>query len=248
MKNPNAIVVVGGDRRLTSITVALAAGVLLAVVAARGQGTFQNLDFELPNGPLSPTGGFPTYVAFTNAFPGWAGYIGQHEADVALYTSLFLDTATIALVTPATFRAHAIDGQYTAVLQPGVLSVESGFELVPASLVQSSLTPVSAKSLQFKVISIGTPWEVRANGDILSPVVLTNTGSYVLFGANISSYAGLLTELRFTAFPDNYPHGNEFSLDSIVFSEQVVPEPGAFAWLGLGALLFGARCFNKQRR
>ena len=53
-----------------------------------------------------------------------------------------------------------------------------------------------------------------------------------------------VAELRFTAFPNNYPHSTVFALDSIQFSDQRFPEPSAVSLFSLTALLL----FRRRRK
>ena len=69
---------------------------------------------------------------------------------------------------------------------------------------------------------------------------------HLVFGADISSFAGQTGELRFT-MPSVAASFNIPYLDSIQFSNQPIPEPSVFALFALGALLLGRR-FVRARR
>ena len=85
-------------------------------------------------------------------------------------------------------------------------------------------------------------------GGVNIPIVDLGTfPSYHRYGGDISAFAGSITELRFTAFPNNYPGSTVFALDSIQFSNQPIPEPSVFGLLGLGALLLRWRLFRARR-
>jgi hypothetical protein len=116
--------------------------------------------------------------------------------------------------------------------------------LVSVSLAQSSLVPVDSMSLLFKAYSAGTPFAVTLGGQNIPIFALESFATHTLYGGNISAFAGSVAELRFSAFPDNYPGSTVFALDSIQFSNQPipeVPEPSAIGLLALGALLLGWR-------
>ena len=219
--------------------------VLLSVSASPcfGQGTFQDLDFESPILPLVPS------VPLTNAFPGWLGYVGTNQVSRVRIDGVNLDVATLALIrtTLVAYPTPLIQGNYTAVLQPqrDPNDIPSG-SLVPVALLQSGMVPSGSKSLQFKGYTAGTPFAVSLGGVNIPVFNLESFPDYTLYGGDISAFAGSIAELRFTAFPDNYPHSTVFALDSIEFSIQPIPEPGTVALFGLGALLLGW-CFLCKR-
>jgi len=222
---------------------------ILSVCPARSQGTFKNLTFESPIVPLSPVSPSNPIVPFTNALPGWAGFIGTNQVATALYNSLNLDLSTIALLTnnftTGPSFAPLIEGNYTAVLQaqrdPNNIN-----QLVQVSLAQSGLVPADSLSLQFLAYTAGTPFAVTLGGQNIPVFALQTYPSYTRYGGNISAFAGALTELQFTAFPNNYPGSTVFALDSIQFSNQPIPEPSVFGLFALGALLLGWRFWRKR--
>jgi hypothetical protein len=66
------------------------------------------------------------------------------------------------------------------------------------------------------------------------PIVdLETFPNYHLYGGDISAFAGSIAELRFTAFPDNYPGSTVFALDSIQ-PELRNKEKGRFAARAVG--------------
>jgi hypothetical protein len=214
----------------------------LTIGAVFGQGTFQNLNFESPIAPLivSPNSGT---VPFANAFPGWVGYEGTNQATRARFAGVNLDNATLALLTNTIFSAPLIEGNYTAVLQAGRNPVISGTPLlVSASLAQTGLVPADSQSLLFKAFTAGTAFAVSLAGVNIPVYTLETFPTYTLYGGDISAFANSVAELRFTAFPNNYPGSTVFALDSIQFSNQpIIPEPSTLSLFGLGALLLGWR-------
>jgi hypothetical protein len=74
---------------------------------------------------------------------------------------------------------------------------------------------------------------------------LLATGTYTLYAGNIIPFSGQTHELRITALPVSL----FFSVDSIEFSPQIVPEPSALGLFALGGLLFvqqRRRLFREQ--
>src|SRR5437899_4492299 len=129
------------------------------------------LDFDSPTGSLTSIypPGFPATVPFTNAFPGWMGYVGTNQATLARIDNDDLDIATIGLIgsnISSAYFAPLIEGHYTAVLQPQVdpLHAAGSFPLVPVALAQSSLVPVDSRSLLFKGYSNRVPFAVSLGG------------------------------------------------------------------------------------
>ena len=224
--------------RLTAVFVA---------VSVCAQGTFQNLDFESPLGPLNGTGS-PLTVPFTNALTGWVGYLGTNQATRVRIDGVNLDNATHAILRSNFLNVPLIEGGYTAILQAGRDPNEFPIPttLVSVALAQTGLVPVDSLSLRFLAYTAGTPFTLTLGGVNIPVVDLATFPSYHLYGGDISAFAGSIAELRFTAFPDNYPHSTVFALDSIQFSNQPIPEPSVFGLFVLGALLVGWRWRRKR--
>jgi hypothetical protein len=213
-------------------------GVILQLNA---QGTFQNLGFE--SATLVPVPGDPYgRVQFAPAFPGWTGHIGASTETLALYDNLYLDSTGLGLQGPGS--GLNIDGNYTAMIQSG-FALSGPPTQVIASLSQSGLVPADTKSVQFKVNASG-PFEVALNGQSLTPVTLSSTSGYILYGVDATAFAGLTTELRFTAIQRLVsPIISTIFIDSISFSNQPIPEPSVFGLVVLGAS--GLFLFHRKR-
>lgn len=228
-------------KTLSRILIGILAAHLIGKLA-QAQGTFQNLDFEAANPASTPAGGF---VPFPDAFPSWVGYLGTNETTNALYNDLYLGAAAISLLDEDRIRGPLIEGDYTAVLQPGIVS---GNVPIPAAIAQIGLVPSDSLSLRFKVQSASTPLDVAFDGQSLVLQILFITPDYVLYGANISAFAGQTAELRFTALENNYPRGNILGIDSIVFSNVPIPEPSSAGLTMLGSLLLARRLLRRSTR
>jgi hypothetical protein len=203
---------------------------------ASGQ-DFQNLDFESAN--LSPTSGqFGGPVPFSDAFPGWTGYIGATQVTQALQNNLTIGSPSIDILGPNWRLGFGlIEGQYTAVLQPADLGGGGSYS---ASISQSGLVPANARSLQFKAQTYSS-FSVSLGGQDLSLVPLGTGANYTLYGADISPFAGQVETLTITALAA--PSTADY-FDSIVFSPSSVPEPSVFGLLALGGFFFGLRRSN----
>src|SRR5437667_7522155 len=117
-------------------------------VAARAQGTFQNLGFE--SATLVPiSGNSSSPVQFAPAFPGWTGSVGGVQLSGALYNNFFLDSSGIGIIDAGRpFSALVIQGTYTAVLQAGF--APGTFTPADTTLSQTGLVPSAAQSLLFR--------------------------------------------------------------------------------------------------
>src|SRR6266568_1786041 len=114
----------------------LCAAIACCTVAARAQGTFQNLGFE--SATLVPIfGNSSSPVQFAPAFPGWTGSIGGVQVSAALYNSAALGSSAIGIMdSGGPFLTGVIQGTYTAMLQAGLASGPGGM-LQPADTMLS---------------------------------------------------------------------------------------------------------------
>ena len=221
-------------------------------VAAYGQGTFQNLGFETAVLVPVPIDGYGR-VQFESAFPNWTGYVGGVPQTRALYNNAFMDSSGIGIIGSGWTNAlglsgGVISGNYTAILQAGVLL--GTFTPADTTLSQTSLVPLSAESLRFRSYGSASngPLLVFLAGQRLTLVPLGTATNYTLFGADIHGWQGQIAQLDFTVIAQR-PHveNSNIFLDRIQFSNEPIPEPGVFALFGLGALIFGWRRFSKSR-
>jgi hypothetical protein len=208
--------------------------VMSAVLGAHGQGTFQNLDFESARIILDQSSAFYPYAAnATNAFPGWRVSPPVSGVDV-LYNTLSLGAAAVSIHDAGDSMIPPIAGQYSVTLQGADQTAGSAW------IAQTGLVPASAQSLTFWG-QLGS-LQITFNSQLL-PYFATGSGpSHLIYGADISAFAGQSGELRFSAAPNT---GGSF--DNIQFSNQAVPEPGLFALSALGALLLGCRVLRPRR-
>ena len=205
---------------------------LVAVSSAFGQGTFQNLDFESANF----AGLTNSFVAFSDAFPNWTGYIGTNHASLAGYNFISAGGAVLTLITPsapdASTAATVISGNCTATIPAGQTSPLG--VIVPGALAQTGAIPLGAKSLRFSASGNVDYLSVTFAGVNL-PFLAIGTGSnYKIYAGDISALAGVTGELRFTEEAASFEP--VVILDDIEFSPVPIPEPSALA-LSLVAVL-----------
>lgn len=207
-------------RRLKNLLAALF--LTQAGISLVAQGTFRNLDFEES---LLITGGPGRRVEAAEAIPGWSAYLGGVLQTTVLHNDVTIGAGHIAVESGMT--PSAIEGRFSVSLFTGLLG--------NAAISQLSVVPPRARSILFKS-SLPGPVSMpvlRLNGESASLFPLEHTSSYTLYGADVSSFAGRQTELRFIA--EHELQSYSFRLDSIQFSTQAVPEPQTMALLVLGA-------------
>jgi hypothetical protein len=230
---------------------------LVLVRDASGQG-FVNFDFEGANLPIFPAPASPTQVSFTDAFPGWTGYIGTSQATLAFDNGISAGSAAMSLITPNTgnfgLSNRVVGGFYTAILSSGS-NPQNISQIIPAALAQTGPVPVGTESLIFKLGSSSQfeGFSVTFNGQNLVLVPLLAGPNYEMYGADVSAFAGTTGELRFTEAPTSSLFNHAF-LDDIQFSAQVVPEPNILSLCGLCTFLLlwqrrsGLTIYCSQRR
>jgi len=223
-------------------------GLVCGALSAPAQGTFQNLDFE--SATLVPVAA--NRVQFAPAFLGWTGTVGGVQQSSALYNDYNLGTSAISILDhgwPYSSFGGVIGGNYTALLQAGVVENPNP---TPAdtTLSQTGLVPLGTESLQFKALLdlyLGGSFSVTLGGQTLSLIPLQSGANYTLYGADIRGWAGHTAELDFTVSSPGNSAINYVFLDSIQFSNQVIPEPGVLSLSALGALLLGRRVLGRRR-
>src|SRR5436190_9442688 len=125
---------------------------LLAVSSSLAQGTFQNLDFESATIVPIP-GDYLQRVEFTSAFPGRTIAGGLSGV---LYNRIYLDSTGISIIDDpscANFGCRILDGNYTAVLNAGIVGTITNVQDIKLS--QTGMVPATAQSLRFSAFFDG---------------------------------------------------------------------------------------------
>jgi hypothetical protein len=194
---------------------------------------FQNLDFEAANTNLLINGGHSGFT--TDLLPGWQMSTGP----ILNFNQVPSGLPAVSLYRTGRFSPFLFEfptmGLYSLGLWPGpnVMNI-----FVAPAVVQTGDMPGDAQSIHF--LNYGSPFELRVNNNIVplsyehivfapSPLIPVANVS-----ADISAYAGMNVELRFTTLDGA---GDVHGIDSISFSTVPVPEPGALSLLGAGLLL-----------
>jgi hypothetical protein len=200
---------------------------------------FVNLNFE--SAKIIPIAGSPEYpygIETSNAVPGWTVYYGSNQVNQIFYNDPALGSTRVNLFAT---NGVQISGNFSLFLQGGL--TESA-----ATVQQSGLVPVSALSILFEAQPVfkATPGSLIAllGGQPLNYFVVSANANFTLYAADVSGYAGQTTQLAFSAL-----HGpnNSWNLDNIQFSTSPIPEPSAFALVGVGGLLLALRLVHRQR-
>src|SRR5712671_4235216 len=166
---------------------------------AHAQGNFQNLNFESASLTPIPAGQYGGFVAIGDALPGWTGYLGTSQMTQVLQNNFTLGSASIDIISPD-WNGYTMEGNYYVVLQAGSL----GTDIVPAAIAQTGLIPGTSRSIQFKTSpAAGSSdlFQVTLGGQNISLVQLLNTSNYILYGGDISAFAGQAQELKIAALP-----------------------------------------------
>jgi hypothetical protein len=217
--------------------------VSLLLSRAYGQGSFENLGFEMTPIDLGPAGvGAPTDYY---SIPYWSATCGPYQTGVTLSIWAALDATTVSLATGA-----AIDGTTSVTLSSSSYSYPSS----PVAIIsQTALVPSTAQSLNFKVDNISSflvpaslpgQFFVTMNGENIALQVLTINGYTVLAG-NISTWAGQTATLSIGVSvppigPDSPGEENLYiaTIDDVAFSTTSVPEPATLVLALLAGSLF----------
>ena len=214
---------------------------LLIILCQNGhtQG-FINLDFEratIVRDTSSPY--YPYAVYASNAIPGWtpSGFLGSNEI---LYNDISLGAACVSIFDTSGLYP-VIDGTFSIQIYGGANGAPG------ASISQTSLVPVPAKSILFKAYKSPAPGgtlSVSLGGQGIPFSALSTGSNYTMYGGDISSFAGQIQQLIFSAPPGNNAY---WVIDDIQFSSLAVPEPSVFGVSALGALLLGWRGLVRRR-
>jgi hypothetical protein len=205
--------------------------------------SFTNLNFESADLPFIPRGQFGDYQPIELALPGWRAFAGTEILPLILHNNATLGTAAISILGPD-YSDFTMEGDFLISLRPGAF----GFPgvSVDVSVEQTGLVPSDARSLQFLGLTAGIlpvteRFGVFVNGQETDAFVLASHPNFVnTFGVDMSAFAGQEVTLRITSFVlPTEPNG--LGLDALTFSPVAVPEPGAWALLGLGLVALAYR-------
>ncbi len=210
------------------LSVALLAVLSATAICVCAQGTFQNLDFEAAQ--IVYVDSFHADIVSSNALPGWSAFAGTNQLSILQFGLL---GAFYPVQLLAQTNGGSISGNFSLLLS-WLGSRPDG------SISQTGVVPADAQSLFFK--SGTQPPLVSLGGQSLLLTTVSTDPNYILYGAEISGFAGQTSPLVFAA------EFNAISwLDDIQFSSQPIPEPSAAVLLALSTLIFAARRIRGRR-
>ena len=199
---------------------------------------FANLDFELATVANLPPGE-TEWVTAANGLPNWTVSFGTNQQISVTHNSMTVGALNVSILGPTLSPSgFIIQGSYTAILQPGVADQT----VVAASISQVGLVPSGTQSLFFSTGFARLTSEdllVSLAGQPLTLFLINQNGENALYAADVSAFAGTTVDLSFSAMPARYPLFGGFTIDSIYFSSQAVPEPSGLSLVGLGLLAVG---------
>jgi hypothetical protein len=210
--------------------------VLLAVLSAQAQGTFENLNFEQADPISAGVPGEPFFVTAASALPYWNVYYDGVQQTQIPFNAISYGTPSVSLLgTAETVGISPIDGNYSVLLQPYAGAV---------SISQTGLIPANTPSLLFEGLGEIGVLEVLVGTQIVPFTAVETEPTYTLYGANISAWEGQNEQLTFSALGLT---PTSWEIDDISFSTTPEPEPNILALTAIGGLLFGARKWFARR-
>jgi hypothetical protein len=219
-----------------SYVLAIEFWVAMSAIPVRGQGTFENLNFE-----QAMPAQFSGPVSAAQAIPDWTAEIaGAPQTDI--YQNGFSTGAPeISLMTENT-QQPPLDGSYSVMLTANPQA--------SVSISQTGMIAPGTQSLLFDAYTYQQEGNLAVMiGSQTVPLALVAIEpNYSVYGANISAWAGQYEQLTFTA-QQPMTSLNIWEIDDISFSPGAVPEPSALALTGIGGLLFALyQLFAPKRR
>jgi hypothetical protein len=212
-----------------------AIGVLIAAAAGSATfesacaGTFSNLDFEAS--PVAPNAEPSEAAPTSELFPSWTVRFGESVQTTGFINQILLGGDTVALIAANAPNRFLVEGTHSAYLQ-------AAFTGAGVSFGQVGDVPAGTQSVRFLARNpytgqLDVPpgvFQAQLDGHSLPVVPIWSASDGVvldvLYGADVSAWAGVTSELRLAIFadPPSRLHGWAV-LDAISFSPDPIPEP-----------------------
>jgi len=223
---------------------------------AFGQG-FANLNFEQAT-IVSAPGGYTPWDAYdallaSSALPYWTVREDGTVCTAVWGAPVALDETSVALLTPNNGHNSGyipLQGSYSVQLYAYADAPSNYFHT--ASISQTGQIPLGSHSIQFLMMSppggVQSSPIVTINGTPISLSPITTSGGVMTMAGDISAYGGTAVDLTILcqATPGSFlADENIFTLDSIQFSPQTVPEPSSLGLLCIGAAFI---CWYSTKR
>ena len=235
----------GADDPLKTIKlIAAFSVVLLVVLSAQAQGTFQNLNFESANIPGGTVGPF---VPVSEAVPGWSAYftsggVNYPQSEVG-YDFISLGGNDITLIDSKS-GISPLQGNYSVMLYGG-----GNNPYYSASISQTGLIPSGDQTLLMDAEYANVAPVVAINGQAISMIPLQAFANYTVYGGTIPSVdvGADSTTISFTEAPLASGGLGILELDNISFSPNAVPEPSPWMLTGIGGFFLALRRWYLKR-
>src|SRR5207247_8915619 len=124
-------------------------------------------------------------------------FLGTQQVTSVLQNNFALGSANISILGPNWPLNGIIEGQYTVLLQAGLISPNY---FVDASISQTGLIPVGTESIQLKVY--GSDFSVSFAGQNIPLIPLSAGSNYTLYGGDVAAYAGQTGPLTISGLRD----------------------------------------------
>jgi hypothetical protein len=135
------------------------------------------------------------------------------------------------------------EGNFSIFLQSGYITLPGGnVSGLPSNITQTGLVPANAQSIIFKAQPGTASLTLSLNVQTIPFFAQAIDSNYTLYGADISAFAGQVSELAFTTGI----YGTGWNLDSIEFSSQPVPEPTSIGIFTLATILISFNVGSRE--
>ena len=204
---------------------------------SRGQGTFQNLDFE----QAQISGPPPQGVSVAQGLPHWEVSENGVPTTVMLYDAIALSQWQVSIQDNNGEAGAIISGKYSVFLQGGQ-DFRGTFGYGEISQIGTLAADTHSMLFAARMTRPGN-LNVAFNGQPIQTGLFQDHGTYQTFGADISAFAGQTGELSFTA-----PDPTWTFIDDIQFSTASIPEPSTLAMITVGGLLVGTKISRQKKK
>jgi len=212
--------------------------------------TFTNLDFESANIP--PGTQLDTEFSANVAIPGWSASAPSGTGTAVVYDGTSLGGAVVSINDSnpnSLFNFTPLQGNYSVILFAGL-----GGAADSASISQTGMVPLNTQSILMDIAfpnrgPVAGTFTVAVGAQEINLTSLEAFSTYTIYGGSIgSSLDGQIEALTITQFPPDpsLVPPSALEVDDIVFSPNVIPEPGTWALMLCGAGIYAVRIRKRK--